>query len=113
MNYWMFAMISIGCIFIVFVGVSIYILWYSSSTIFSDITHQQVKCQRQEEKRCLGQLKYHCLWVLHGQWCLYSRGIGIAGSKKLKGECNGYNFLKCCDVSLQVCQKGTFLNIVF
>ena len=27
MNYWMFAMISIGCIFIVFVGVSIYILW--------------------------------------------------------------------------------------
>jgi len=26
MNYWMFAMISIGCIFIVFVGVSIYIL---------------------------------------------------------------------------------------
>ena len=27
MNYWMFALIGIGCIFIVFVGVSIYILW--------------------------------------------------------------------------------------
>ena len=76
MNYWMFAMVSIGCIFIVFVGVSIYILWYSSSTILSDIEHQQVKCERQEEKRCFGQLKYHCLWVLHGRWCLYSRGIG-------------------------------------
>ena len=38
---------------------------------------------------------------------------GIAGSKELKGECNGYNFLKCCDVSLQVYQKGTFLTIVF
>ena len=28
LNYWMFAMISIGCIFIVFVGISIYILWW-------------------------------------------------------------------------------------
>ena len=27
LNYWMFAMITIACIFIVFVGVSIYILW--------------------------------------------------------------------------------------
>ena len=27
LNYWMFAMISIGCIFIAFVGISIYILW--------------------------------------------------------------------------------------
>lgn len=30
MNYWMFAMISIGCIFIVFVGISIYILCKST-----------------------------------------------------------------------------------
>eukprot|EP00090_Calanus_glacialis_P045441 TRINITY_DN8432_c0_g1_i1.p1 TRINITY_DN8432_c0_g1~~TRINITY_DN8432_c0_g1_i1.p1 ORF type:complete len:1537 (-),score=130.83 TRINITY_DN8432_c0_g1_i1:368-4978(-) len=30
LNYWMFAMISIGCIFIVFVGISIYILCQST-----------------------------------------------------------------------------------
>merc|ERR1712013_744736 len=30
LNYWMFAMISIGCIFIVFVGISIYILCRST-----------------------------------------------------------------------------------
>ena len=38
MNYWMFAMISIGCIFIVFVGVSIYILWYIFTLILIFVT---------------------------------------------------------------------------
>ena len=38
MNYWMFAMISIGCIFIVFVGVSIYILWYIYTLILIFVT---------------------------------------------------------------------------
>ena len=34
LNYWMFAMITIACIFIVFVGVSIYILWYATYCLY-------------------------------------------------------------------------------
>ena len=111
MNYWMFAMISIGCIFIVFVGVSIYILWYPSSTILSNIVHQQVKCERQEDVWASSSITVYGYYMADGAFT--AGGIGIAGSKKLKGECNAYNFLKCCDVSLQVYQKGTFLTIVF
>lgn len=32
-SVWMFAMIGIGCVFIVFVAVSIYLMWYVTRSI--------------------------------------------------------------------------------